>query len=443
MDLIITLVLTLFMLLYAISNNIFVGFALLISTGLFCLIAIRRGFSLASLLKMASLGGKKAFIVLRIFVLIGAITGIWMASGTVPSIVYYGILYMNPHFFILYAFLITAGVSFLLGTSFGTVGTVGVALMLMARSGEVNVDLTAGAIMAGAYFGDRCSPMSSSANLVAHLTNTDLYGNIKAMFKTAAVPLVIAIIGYTLLSFSAPLGQSSQQMSIEIQKVFSTNLITLIPALSILILALFRVNVKLSMSISIALAAVIAYMVQGVSLLNLFNFTLFGYELDASSPLHNILGGGGVISMWKAIFIVFLSSVLANIFEGTQMLSSLEGQLMKAKTRFGVFSSTTFVGLMSSAIGCNQAIAVFLTEQLMRKTYQKNKLPNTALAIDIENTGIVIAALIPWNIAAFVPTTTLGVSPSGFIPYAFYLYLIPITQIIYWALTSKNKKNSE
>lgn len=443
MDLIITLVLTLFMLLYAISNNIFVGFALLISTGLFCLIAIRRGFSLASLLKMASLGGKKAFIVLRIFVLIGAITGIWMASGTVPSIVYYGILYMNPHFFILYAFLITAGVSFLLGTSFGTVGTVGVSLMLMARSGEVNVDLTAGAIMAGAYFGDRCSPMSSSANLVAHLTDTDLYGNIKAMFKTAAVPLVIAIIGYTILSFSAPLGQSSQQMSIEIQKVFSTHLITLLPAMSILILALFRINVKLSMGISIVLAAVIAYTVQGVPLLNIFNFTLFGYELNASSPLHNILGGGGVISMWKAIFIVFLSSVLANIFEGTQMLSSLESQLMKAKTRFGVFISTTFVGIMSSAIGCNQAIAVFLTEQLMRKTYQKNKLPNTELAIDIENTGIVIAALIPWNIAAFVPTTTLGVSPSGFIPYAFYLYLIPITQIVYWALASKNKKNSE
>lgn len=437
MALLLTLLLTLAMLLFSISQGIFVGFPLLISTLLFLLIAHRRGFSAKVLWQLSAAGGKKAFIVLRIFVLIGAITGIWMASGTVPSIVYYGILYMDPNLFILYAFLITSMVSFLLGTSFGTIGTVGVALILMAKSGEVNLNLSAGAIMAGAYFGDRCSPMSSSANLVAHLTGTDLYANIKAMFKTAALPLVIAIIGYGLLSFNEPLGASTKQMSTQIQAVFNTHWIALLPAMSILVLALFKVNVKRSMGISIGIAALLAFFVQGVSPLNILRFTLLGFELDSANPLHDILIGGGVISMWKAIFIVFLSSVLANIFDGTQMLSGLETFLMKANTRLAVFINTILVGIMSSAIGCNQAIAVFLTEQLMRKTYQKNKIPASQLALDIENTGIVIAALIPWNIAAFVPTSTLGVSPAGYIPYAFYLYLIPIFQVIYLALTAK------
>lgn len=440
MDLLLIFVITLAMLLLAIFNNIFVGFPLLASTLMFCFVAHRRGFSYKALLAYAAKGGKKALLVLRIFVLIGAITGIWMAAGTVPSIVYYGILYMNPELFVLYAFLIACLVSFLLGTSFGTVGTVGVALMLMAKSGQVDVNLTAGAIMAGAYFGDRCSPMSSSANLVAHLTETDLYSNIKAMFKTAALPLIAAIFGYWLLSLNAPLGQSSQQMSAEIQASFNTSWLTLIPALSILVLAAFRVDVKLSMGISIVLAAFSALFLQAMSPLQLIESTLLGFHLDAENPLSSIIVGGGVISMWKAIFIVFFSSVLAAIFEGTQLLKDLEYLLMKATTRLGVFINTVIVSTLSAAIGCNQSIAVFLTEQLMRKTYQHRKIPASELALDIENTGIVIAALIPWNIAAFVPTVTLGVSALGYIPYAFYLYLIPLTQLVYLTYKAKTSK---
>ncbi len=137
--------------------------------------------------------------------------------------------------------------------------------------------------------------------------------------------------------------------------------------------------------------------------------------------------------MWKAIFIVFVSSILANLFENTGLLHTLDTTLAKAKGHFQLYTQMLVVGTLSCAIGCNQAIAVFLSEQLMRTPYEKNKISKSDLAIDIENTGIVIAALIPWNIAAFVPTATLGVSATAYIPYAFYLYLIPLIQwfIIY------------
>lgn len=435
MAIFINLFVTLILLVFSILNGVFVGFPLLLSTLFFFFIAKGKGASKALLISAVKKGSQKALLLLRIFVLIGIITGVWRASGTVPSIVYYGIEYMQPQWFILYAFLMTALVSLLLGTSFGTVGTVGVAIILMARSGNVDLNLTAGAIMAGAYFGDRCSPMSSSANLVANLTDTNLYDNIKRMFKTGALPLILSIIGYGILSHFAPLSQSSEAMNQQIANTFSTHWISLIPALLILVFAAFKLDVKISMLISIVSAAAIAFFLQGYSLLEILKFSVVGFSLPSDNPLGAIMMGGGIWSMWKAIFIVFVSSVLANLFESTGLLHTLDATFAKAKGHFQLYTQMLVVGTLSCAIGCNQSIAVFLSEQLMRSPYEKNGISKSNLAIDIENTGIVIAALIPWNIAAFVPTATLGVSATAYLPYAFYLYLIPLLQ--WWMIYRK------
>ena len=178
MDIIISMFVIFCALIFSIYNGLFVGYPLLLGFFIFTYISWRRGFILRDIIKMSFNGGKRAFVVLEVFLLIGIITSTWIASGTVAAIIYYGIKYMNPNFFILYTFLISCVVSFLLGTSLGTVSTVGVALILMAKGGNINIDIAAGAIIAGAYFGDRCSPMSSSAILVANLTRTNLYTNI-------------------------------------------------------------------------------------------------------------------------------------------------------------------------------------------------------------------------------------------------------------------------
>ena len=444
MAIFVNLIVTLMLLIYSILNGIFVGFPLLFCTIFFFFIAKSKGASHGTLWASVKNGSQKALLLLRIFILIGIITGVWRASGTVPIIVYYGIEYMQPQWFILYAFLMTSLVSVLLGTSFGTVGTVGVAIILMAKSGNVDLNLTAGAIMAGAYFGDRCSPMSSSANLVANLTDTNLYDNIKRMFKTGAIPLVLAIIGYGVLSWLAPLSQSSQAMNQQIALTFNTHWLSLIPALLILIFAAFKLDVKISMLISIVSAGVIAYFLQGYAINEIFKFAVVGFTLPKENPLSAIMMGGGILSMWKAIFIVFVSSVLANLFEKTGLLHTLDASLAKAKGHFQLYTQMLVVGTLSCAIDCNQSIAVFLSEQLLRKPYEKNGISKWDLAIDIENTGIVIAALIPWNIAAFVPTATLGVSPTAYLPYAFYLYLIPLVQwfLIYIKKNKPQKKDA-
>lgn len=200
MDIIIGMSVTFFILIFSIYKGIFVGYPLIISFFIFIFISIKRGFSIREVIKMSIDGSKNSLVVLKIFVLIGAITGIWMASGTVPSIIYYGIKYINPKYFILYSFIISCTVSLLLGSSFATVSTVGVAIILIAKSTNISLNIVAGAIIAGAYFGDRCSPMSSSANLVATLSKTNLYININNMFKTSIIPFVLSILIYIIFS---------------------------------------------------------------------------------------------------------------------------------------------------------------------------------------------------------------------------------------------------
>ncbi|SKC65849.1 Na+/H+ antiporter NhaC family protein [Maledivibacter halophilus] len=430
MDVIIAMVLTFCILVFSILKGIFVGIPLSIGFFIFAYISWKRGFSLKDILIMSYTGGKKAFVVLKIFILIGAITAIWMAAGTVPGIVYYGVKFMNPNFFILYTFLISCLVSFLLGTSLGTASTVGIALIVLAKSGNININIAAGAIIAGAYFGDRSSPMSSSANLVANLTETNLYTNIRNMFKTSAIPFIISIVLYTMISFKQPLNFLGSSIDSEIINNFDINWVVLLPSIIIIIFSIFKINVKISMFFSILVASIISVSIQEYNLTEILKYIILGFKLDTSNPLYTIIKGGGIVSMWKASLVVFVSCSLAGIFDGTNMLKSVENILLKAKTRGDLFSYTTVVSILTGAFGCNQSIATVLTNQLMTHTYKEKNVDKYKLAIDLENTGIVLSALIPWNMAAFVPTTTMNVSSFGFIPYAFYLYLIPIINIL-------------
>ncbi|WP_010299313.1 Na+/H+ antiporter NhaC family protein [Clostridium senegalense] len=443
MDIILAMLFTFFILILSVYKGIFVGFPLLLGFLIFAFISFKKGFMIKDIFKMSVAGGKKAIVVLNVFVLIGCITGIWMASGTVPAIIYFAIKYMNLNFFILYAFLISCIVSFLLGTCFGTVSTVGVALMLMAKNGNANINIVAGAIIAGSYFGDRCSPMSSSANLISNLTETNLFINVRNMFKTSLLPFILCVIFYTILSIKHPLNLTQSNMDVEILNTFTINWIILLPAILILFFSLFKVNVKISMLVSILSACIIAIIFQHYTLVQVFKFIVLGFNLDSHNSLQNIFKGGGIISMCKAAFVVFISCALAGIFNETNMLSNIEVILTKAQTRCSLFIYTTITSIFTAAFGCNQSIAIVLTHQLMDKSYETKNIDKYKLAIDLENTAVLLSALIPWNIAAFVPTTTMDVSGVGFMPFALYIYLVPLTNIIFLKISDrKNLKYS-
>ncbi len=443
MEITAALAISFLLLVTSVYKGIFLAYPLTAVIILFFIIANRRGFGFKDVFKMAWRGGKKSFVVIKIFVLIGALVPIWTAAGTVPAIVYYGIELIKPDLFILCAFLISCMVSFLIGTSMGTTGIVGAAMMVMAGSGNVNLAATAGAVIAGAFFGDRCSPVSSSASFVAAITETSLYDNIRNMFKTAAVPFIIAAAVYLAISEIYPLHSSSGSINSLILQQFSVNLIVLVPVLVILIFSTLRVNVKISMLVSIASALAVSLLVQQETIASCIRYMIFGFSLDPSSPLYSIIKGGGIISLMKTGLVVFLTSAFAGIIEETNMLQSIERITSRAESREQVYRNVVLTSLFGTMVGCSQTFAVVLAYVLNKKAYGKNGLDNSVAAVDLENTAIMISGLVPWSIALLAPMTILNINASC-LPYLIYIYLVPLWNLVYLYLRrriSDNKKS--
>jgi len=443
MDILLGMAFIFILLIFSVINKIFIGYPLFIALFVFSLLSIKRGYGARDVLKMIFDGGKKSFIVLQVFSLIGILTSLWISAGTIPTIVYYGIKFMNPNFFIIYTFFIVSSVSLLLGTSFGTVSTIGMAIIVMAKAGNINLAIVTGAIMSGAYFGDRCSPMSSSAILVANLTETDLYTNIKNMLKTEIFPLIASAFFYLILSLDNPIAFTHENIGESMREVFSIGLIPLIPAAIIFGASLLKVNVKKSMSISIISAVFISILIQNYNPLEVINFSIFGFKLENSVKIGNILNRGGIISMIKAGIVVFISCSLAGIFHKTAMLEKFNKISLKSKNRFQLFSCTAITSVLTGIFGCSQTISIVLTEQFLKDAYKKLGFTREKLALDIENTAVMIAPLIPWNIAAFVPTETLKVNFYSYIPYAFYLYFVPISSLLVFKFQNYKLKLKE
>jgi Na+:H+ antiporter, NhaC family len=435
MDLLVALLCSFVLLVVSVTQGVFVAYPLLVAMSLLVVVLMRRGFAFKNLVQMSWVGSRQSVPVFSVLLLIGGVIAAWMAAGTVPAIVYYGIQLINPGYFILSAFVLTSLVSLLIGTSFGAAGTIGLALMIMTRGSEVDPHLIAGAIISGAYVGDRCSPMSSSANLIAGITKTDIYTNIRSMWRTSWLPLLVSALLFGWVSWLNPVEIGDQAFAQNIRQTFQISWIDLLPAVAIVALSWAQVEVKRSMLISMMLAGTIALFYQHYSLLELLKFIVLGFKLEDSNSLSAILTGGGILSMLRVTLVVVISTAFVGIFSGTRVLTSIETLLQKARTRSDYFLSTCLIGIGTAAFGCTQAIAILLTQQLVERKYQEQEKGNDQMAIDLENTVVVISPLIPWNIAGLVPATIL-MTDSGFIPFAFYLYLLPLMNLLYLGLNS-------
>jgi NhaC family Na+:H+ antiporter len=424
MDFIIAVIIFIFSLIYNISKQYSLIIPLLIGMLAFSSVAFYRGFKLRNIVVMLMKGMKKSLYILSIFALIGMITALWRAGGTIPFFVYYGIKIMNPDYFILFAFLLTCFVAFALGTCIGTAGTVGVVLIILARSGGVNIYVAAGAILSGAFFGDRSSPLSSSANLVAIITETDLYDNIKKMFITGALPFLATIVVYLLLSKNNPINVTNNELIEKFSVNFNLHISTVLPAVIILLLAISKNDVRVAMLFSIITAVFICLYIQNLSIQEILKYMIFGF-VNTDPALSEIISGGGLISMLNVTFVVLIASSYSGIFEGTGMLKDIQGALIKMSNKIGVYLTTVFTSLVTCACCCNQTLSVLLTHDLMNNIYKENNLTKDNLAIDIENTAILIAAIFPWSVAVAVPLATMDVGAKA-IFYAVYLFFVPL-----------------
>jgi len=380
--------------------------------------------SIKDIIKIVISKLKTIWPVVEILLFIGMLTGLWRSSGTIAFFIDLGLRFSVPQLFLLIVFLITSILSYLLGTSFGIASTAGVIFTSMASACGVSPVITAGVILSGVYIGDRGAPTSSSASLVAAITETDLYGNVRRMRKTMLIPFALCIMVYTILSLLNPMQLTSASFSADLREYYTFNAFLLIPAIVMLILPLFKFPIRYSILISCTVAALITVLIQKTSLFDTLKIALFGLSSDGTY-LSDILAGGGIQSMLNSVIMITAASIFAGLLDGTKALGKVQSWVEIMSHKCGNYFTAFIVELLLCMTLCNQSVTVLIGKQFLEPIYKTDNSQHAILAMDLENTGILISGIIPWNIACSIPLAMLGADIRS-LPFALYLYLTPL-----------------
>lgn len=419
-------IITLFciLLIFCIVLDFSIIYALIAGLILFLLYGRYKKISWSELLSSSIEGVKTVKNILTTFLLIGMLTAFWRVSGTIVTIVSYASIIIHPSIFILITFLLNCFISVLTGTSFGTAATMGVICATMGNALGIDIRLIGGAVLSGIYFGDRCSPVSTSALLVCEITKTNIFDNIKRMISSSVVPFLLASAIYLIIGFMFSSSGELPNLSSLFEREFVLHWITILPAVVIFVLSGFRVNVKIAMAASIICAIPICIFLQGESLVDLAKMAIVGYSAS-DAEVGKMLNGGGIISMVKVACIVSISSSYSGIFNKTGLLDNIKTAITKLSQKTNSYTAIMITSIFTGIVACNQTLTILLTNQLCKNLGDEP----SDLAEYIENTAVVISPLIPWSIAGAVPLASIG-SVSSAVVFACYLYILPLWQFI-------------
>ncbi|MCF0253353.1 MAG: hypothetical protein HUK26_03350 [Duodenibacillus sp.] len=404
--------------------------ALFAGLALFSGYALKLGFRPREVLAMALEGRRTLMIVPPVLLVIGMLTGCWRASGTIAAIVCAASELLTPALFLPGAFLMNALVSFLTGTSFGTAATMGVITMTIGSAFGVPAWLAGGAMLSGAYFGDRASPVSSSALLVAAVTGTDFNANVRTMLADGAVPALAALAAYGAAGLAVPAAPGA---AVAIRPLFEQGFVmnwaAALPALLVALLALLRLRVIYILAAGVAAGALAAVFVQGMDAADLLAALWGGYRCPVPQ-LAPMVDGGGVTSMLPVVLILAVCSCYSGLFRGTRLLSGIRAVIDAVARRTTSFFAMACASALTVGLCCNQALPIMLMKDLAGHLRSDKR----ELMLDIEDSVVVIAALVPWSISCAVPLSSAG-APVGSIAAAFLVYAI-----VLWRLATQRER---
>ena len=413
---------------YSILYALIFGYALFFAFGLI------KGKTWKEMLRYSFRGILTVKNILIIFVLIGCITAIWRVCGTIAFIVYYASMVAVPQAMVLICFLLCCFVSFLMGTAFGSAATIGVISMTLANSMNIPVIYAGGAVISGIFFGDRCSPMSSGAHLISELTHTNVFDNIKTMVKTAFIPFIVTAVLYGIIGIIINSGVGNGMTFRIFVDYYNLSLFTIIPAVIIILLSLFKVDVKITMAISCLAGLVCAGFFQHIHAAELIKIVFFGFH-PQDTELAKLMAGGGIISMIRVSAIVCISSCYSGMFKGTHFFEGMQQIMRRLTNRITAFGSVLTASVFVSAIACNQTLAIMLAHQVCDGIIDDNNV----FASYLEDTAVLVAPLMPWSIAVSVPLTSIG-APAAALLAAFFLYLIPLWNLLVNIVRRRTRK---
>lgn len=399
-------------------------YALLAGLIIFGLYGKKQGYSWRQISRMALQGVWKVKNILLTFILIGMLTALWRQAGTIPAIICYTVHLIKPSTFLLMTFLLNCLISVLTGTALGTAATIGVVCATMASALGIPSWMTGGAILSGVYFGDRCSPVSTSALLVAELTETGIYTNIKNMIKSALAPFTITCILYLTVSIQLHGKTEMPDLGHAFGSEFRLSWIALLPAAVILLLSVVQAGVKIAMIASIVTAIPVCIGLQNMAFTELPELLLNGFH-STDVTVAAMLNGGGITSMLKVGAIVCISSSYSGIFQATGILNGFQKMVCLLANRTKPYFAVLVASILTSVMACNQTLAIMLTGQLCSRT-EPDKL---RFANNLEDSAVIIAPLVPWSIACAVPLTAAG-APGYSVLFAVFLYLLPLCDLV-------------
>ena len=399
-------------------------YALLAGLIIFSLYGKKQGYSWRQINRMALQGVWKVKNILLTFILIGMLTALWRQAGTIPAIICYTVRLIKPSTFLLMTFLLNCLISVLTGTALGTAATIGVVCATMASALGIPSWMTGGAILSGVYFGDRCSPVSTSALLVAELTETGIYTNIKNMIKSALAPFTITCILYLTVSIQLHGKTEMPDLGHAFGSEFRLSWIALLPAAVILLLSVVQAGVKIAMIASIVTAIPVCIGLQNMAFTELPELLLNGFH-STDVTVAAMLNGGGITSMLKVGAIVCISSSYSGIFQATGILNGFQKMVCLLADRTKPYFAVLVTSILTSVMACNQTLAIMLTGQLCSRT-EPDKL---RFANNLEDSAVLIAPLVPWSIACAVPLTAAG-APGYSVLFAVFLYLLPLCDLV-------------
>ncbi|MGE5674831.1 MAG: Na+/H+ antiporter NhaC family protein [Mycobacterium leprae] len=399
------------------------------------ILAYRAGYTLRTLGRAAVDGARSTFIALSILIIVGALIGVWKESGTVPALVYYGLQLANPRYLVPVAYILSVAVSMMLGTSLGTLSTIGVALMGVAQGVGVPLAPVAGALAAGSVFGDRSSPLSGSLNLNMAMTGADLRKMLTKLLPTGLTTMLLSLAAYLVLGLRQPAavagGAAGMRQAIAGQFPMSPWL--LLPPLLVLLLAFMRMPVRNALGIGMVAGMLLAFVLGGKGLGTSLHSAFFGYSAHTGdAALDRMLSGGGAWPIWRQVVLLLVAGAFNGIMESTGMMAQVIARAVAGvRQPFVLVGVTMLVSFSVAVVAANQALAIIVTGRMLQPVYKEAGQPTTLLSRSIADSGTVLSLLLPWNIMALVTTTTLNVSVYRWAPYAIFAWLLPFVSLAF------------
>ena len=411
--------------------------------------AAHLGYSFSEMEGFAYEMAQKCIAPAAIILAVGMMIASFMAAGTVPTILVAGLKLITPKFFLALTFVMCCIMSVIMGTSWGTLGTVGIAMMGVGAGLGVNPAITAGAVVSGAWFGDKMSPMSDSTIMCSTITETYIMDHIKAMMQTTIPAAVVSLVIYLGIGIGIS-GNSYDASTVDsimngLKGMFHINLIPVIPIVVVIVMILMKKGTIVSMMSGTVVAILIAVFYQGYSVADMGTFLYSGFTCDTKNEiLISLLNRGGMTSMLSLLAVFVGGLGLGGILDKTGMLEPIFHYITeKYKSPRGIMLMAWCATLLCILVIADNNFAFVMVATLFGSAFQKYNLKSQNLSRILEDVGTLGSALVPWNVGAQFAAGVLGVSTLAYMPYAFLNWMTPILSLAFIILQVKIKKIEE